>query len=245
MSQVMLLEELSLNAYPGVQMLHYDGWVLCLSPGRWRRSNSIQVLQPSILPLEQKIAYCEGVYTAQDKRTVFKLTRETPLALEAALIERGYALDAETSVQTIALDGTQSVAEFEGVTVTLEPEDAFTEPFFRIHHMGDSDRGPWQRIQQGVLPLCGYMRLDSEGETAAVAIGVVERGWLGVFGVGVAPEQRRLGHARRIMQALQAWGAAQGAAHSYLQVMTDNPAALALYDQIGYREAYQYWYRQK
>ncbi len=245
MSQLTMLEELSLNAYPGVQMLHYDGWVLCLSPGRWRRANSIQIMNPSMLLLDEKIAACEALYGAHGKSTVFKLTRQSPTALEPELIARGYTYDAETSVQTMTLDTVPALAEFKDVTAALEPDAAFTEPFFHIHHMDEEVRGPWRRIQQGILPLCGYLRLEAGGETVAVAIGVVERGWLGVYGVGVAPEQQRRGYAQRIMQALMAWGAANGATHSYLQVMRDNLAALALYDRLGYREAYRYWYRQK
>jgi ribosomal protein S18 acetylase RimI-like enzyme len=245
MSLLTLIEELSLNAYPGVQMLHYDGWVLCLSPGRWRRANSVQIMQPSLLLLDEKIDTCEAVYGAQGKPTVFKLTRQSQAEIEPALIARGYRHDAETSVQMKAFTPAAPLAAFPDVTVTLDPDAAYKAAFFAIHHLSETERGPWERIQQGIVPLCGYLGLQVAGETVAVAIGVVERGWLGVYGVGVRPEMRRRGHAQRIMAALLAWGAAHGATHTYLQVMLDNPAALALYGRLGYREAYRYWYRQK
>jgi GNAT superfamily N-acetyltransferase len=245
MSLLTLIEELSLNAYPGVQMLHYDGWVLCLSPGRWRRANSVQIMQPSLLLLDEKIDTCEAVYGGRGKKTVFKLTRQSQAEIEPALIARGYALDAETSVQMKAFTPVAPLADFPDVTATLAPDEAYKQSFFAIHHLAEHERGPWARIQQGILPLCGYLGLQVEGETVAVAIGVVERGWLGVYGVGVRPEFRRRGYGGRIMQALLAWGAAHGATHSYLQVMIDNPPALALYNQLGYREAYRYWYRQQ
>jgi GNAT superfamily N-acetyltransferase len=244
-AQLSTLEELSLNAYPGAGQLHYDGWVLQASPGRWRRANSVQTLHPSSLPLDEKIAYCEAFYAARGKRAIFKLTRESPPELEPALMARGYAADAETSVQVASIVEAGALTDYRDVTVQAEPDAAYAEAFYRVHHFADADREPWKVIQAAILPPMGYLGLWDGSEMIAAAIGVVERGWLGVFGVGTLPEHQRRGHARRIMGALIAWGATQGATHSYLQVMTDNPAALALYAQLGYREAYRYWYRQK
>ena len=45
----------------------------------------------------------------------------------------------------------------------------------------------------------------------------------------------------RIESRLKSFGA-QGA---YLQVMLNNPPALALYQRLGFAEAYRYWYRVK
>lgn len=245
MSQLTLIEELSLNAYPGVQMLHYDGWVLCLSPGRWWRASSVQIMQPSLLLLDEKIAGCEAVYSAHGKRTVFKLTRQSQAEIEPALIARGYARDAETSVQTMAFQSAESPADFADVTFTPVPDEAYKAAFFEIHQLAEDERGPWERIQQGVLLPRVYLRLQAGGETVAVALGVLERGWLGVFGMGVVAKERKHGHAQHMARALLAWGAAHGATHSYLQVMLNNPAALALYAGLGYHEAYRYWYWQK
>jgi ribosomal protein S18 acetylase RimI-like enzyme len=47
------------------------------------------------------------------------------------------------------------------------------------------------------------------------------------------------------MDALLYHGKANGATTAYLQVMTVNDPALTLYKEIGFREAYQYWYRAK
>lgn len=242
---VSLLEELSLNAYPGAGQLHYDGWTLQASPGRWRRANSVQLMHPSTRPLDEKIAYCEAFYGARSKRTIFKLTRESDPELEPRLAARGYERDAETSVQALELQTAGPFSAFADVSVQLDLTEAYAEAFYRIHDFDEADRAPWQVIQHCILPLMGYFGLWLDGEMIAAGVGVVERGWLGVFGVGTLQLAQRRGHALRLMRAMLAWGVEQGATHSYLQVMRNNPAALALYERLGYREVYRYWYRQR
>jgi ribosomal protein S18 acetylase RimI-like enzyme len=47
------------------------------------------------------------------------------------------------------------------------------------------------------------------------------------------------------MDALLAEASRAGAERSYLQVECGNASAEALYDGLGYREVYRYWYRKQ
>jgi hypothetical protein len=67
-------EELTLNAWPPLQTLLYDGWLLGFSGGYTRRANSVQPLYPSTLPLAEKIAECEATYAARCIPLTFKIT---------------------------------------------------------------------------------------------------------------------------------------------------------------------------
>ena len=49
------------------------------------------------------------------------------------------------------------------------------------------------------------------------------------------PRRRRRGLARDVCVALQNWGTARGATRSYVQVLVENAAAIALYESLGYR----------
>jgi GNAT superfamily N-acetyltransferase len=66
--------------------------------------------------------------------------------------------------------------------------------------------------------------------------------WVGISNVWVSPLHRRQGLAFVVMGALLEWGAERGATTAYLQTRGDNPAALALYDRLGFvtHHAYRY-----
>jgi hypothetical protein len=68
------LEELTLDAWPPLQTLLYDGWLLGFSGGYTRRANSVQPLYPSTLPLSDKIATCEAMFADRGLPIAFKVT---------------------------------------------------------------------------------------------------------------------------------------------------------------------------
>jgi N-acetylglutamate synthase len=60
--------------------------------------------------------------------------------------------------------------------------------------------------------------------------------------VWVSPDHRRRGLGLVVMAGLLGWAAERGATTAYLQVRGDNPAALALYDRLGFRAHHTYRY---
>jgi GNAT superfamily N-acetyltransferase len=69
------VEEPTLNAWPPLTNVLYDGWVLSFSDGYTRRANSVHSLYPSRLPLADKIAVCEAAYAARGQGSVGVHTR--------------------------------------------------------------------------------------------------------------------------------------------------------------------------
>ncbi|RYU14155.1 GNAT family N-acetyltransferase [Nocardioides iriomotensis] len=66
--------------------------------------------------------------------------------------------------------------------------------------------------------------------------------WAGFTDVWVDPAQRRRGLALVVVQELVRWAAERGAGTAYLQTRGDNPAALALYDRLGFVTHHEYRY---
>ncbi|MBA3338412.1 MAG: GNAT family N-acetyltransferase [Geodermatophilaceae bacterium] len=81
------------------------------------------------------------------------------------------------------------------------------------------------------------------GAVLAVARAAVTHGWLGLTAVTVADQHRRQGHGTRLMSELACWAAERGGRSIYLQVASDNAAALRLYEQLGFHHHHDYRYR--
>jgi ribosomal protein S18 acetylase RimI-like enzyme len=77
----------------------------------------------------------------------------------------------------------------------------------------------------------------------AVAVGVVEEQWLGLFSLATAPAARRAGIASSLVDELERWAATRGATRTYLQVEASNTAALTFYAARGFHIAHSYHYR--
>jgi hypothetical protein len=66
------IEEASLNNWPALRQMLFDGWVMRFSNGYTRRANSITPLYPSLLPAQEKIVACENLYREKQLPTIFR-----------------------------------------------------------------------------------------------------------------------------------------------------------------------------
>ena len=66
--KIKIIEDLSLNAWPSYQMQIYDGWILRFSHFYTHRTNCIEQLGPSSIPLPDKLDYCEEIFARLQKR---------------------------------------------------------------------------------------------------------------------------------------------------------------------------------
>jgi GNAT superfamily N-acetyltransferase len=78
---------------------------------------------------------------------------------------------------------------------------------------------------------------------SAIGLGVLERGWAGVYAMGTRREVRRRGAATAVVHALACWAQRHSASRMYLQVEAANDGARQLYTRAGFETAYRYHYR--
>lgn len=244
--QAHLIEEISANAWRPAILQNLSGWQLGFSGGSSRRVNSVLTHQLSgPTALEERMQIVQAFYQRRDRPVIFKISPATlPTNLPDILIERGYTVDAETNIQTTNLNAllTSSAAPQE----VLVSSPTCTDLWFQTYTGAAGYAAESLPIRRGILtrigPCANFILLEHEGEPAATGLGVVERGWLGIYCMVTQTNARRQGYAIQILYALAEWGKKMGAKMAYLQVMENNPPALALYGKLGFRKIYNYYY---
>ena len=239
------LEELSMNAWPAKHSLHYDGWVLRTTDGYTKRANSVHPLYEPKLDLDEKIGFCESFYRNQGQPTVFKITASsTPPSLDTRLEMLGYNKESLTSVQILDLSaGNHEITA--GIELTSTDSEAWHTAFARMNNVSVERRALHEHILRAILPDKCYASIYENGSIIGCGLGVLQSGYLGIFDIVIDAEHRNQGHGERLMRALLNWAIQHGTLMAYLQVMCDNELALHLYEKLGFKEKYQYWYRVK
>lgn len=244
-TQVLAIEELSLNAWPATHTLSYDGWLLRLTDGYTRRANSVQPLSASSLALADKVVHCEQIYTAYGLDTIFKVTSATNHRhLDTFLAARGYSQEAETRVQTLHLPET-ILPSTEELSFDAAITDRWLEAYARLSLVEPRHLPAMRRLLASIVPEHRFVAMSERTKVIAVGLLVLERSYAGIFDVVVDATRRRQGLGTRLVEQMLLWARSCGVGHAYLQVVANNVPALRLYANLGFHDAYTYWYRVK
>jgi len=238
-------EEISNNAWPALQTIQYDGWILRFANGVTKRSNSVNLLYPSALDPSKKIAYCERVYASRHIPPCFKITTiAEPADLDTLLAKRGYDIHSTISFQVCDISTIPS-NPLSDIHIETELNPRWIDDFIRMNNFDKKRKATYIGIMEQMLtPKC-LISLTRGHKTIGVGLGVLEDCNLGLFDIVVDKAFRNTGVGYHIVENLLRWGRKNGADRAYLQVLSDNFPAIRLYEKMGFREIYQYWYRMK
>ncbi|HYC03642.1 MAG TPA: GNAT family N-acetyltransferase [Azospirillaceae bacterium] len=238
---IRLLEDFCLSAWPSLRTIHDDGWVLRFAGGHTGRANAVTCLAAGEGPMAPRVDHAEAAYRREGLRPMFRITPLAPPELEPELDRRGYDLFQPTLVQEAALAPGPGP---EGTRIDPSPSEDWIAAYVAMTGVPGAEHAAMRGILAAISPPALYAAaLDEAGGIAAVALGVVDRGWVGLFKVAARPELRGRGHAGRAVGAVLARAGEMGARNAYLQVAAANAPALALYRRFGFRDAYPYHYR--
>ena len=246
-SQIKTIEDLSLNAWPSHQMQVYDGWILRFSHFYTHRTNSVEELGLSILPLEEKISYCEEVYTRWKTPSIFKITPLSNPSLDPLLENRGYHIEHTTDVMTLNLNDI-IIEETQTKNVHTEKEIShnWIQTLFRLKNTTNETHRKIVPSMYAAIPKDVISATIIYEETPiATGLGILDRDYIGIYAIHVDEAFRRNGYASAIVSSLLKEGKKAGATKAYLQVVSDNHSAKHLYRKIGFRKLYSYWFRVK
>jgi N-acetylglutamate synthase len=251
--RVTLLERLALNATrPGtVEVL--GGWLLRADETLpFRRCNSVVPRRDpsSEGDVHQRISTVESFYRSRGLPPRFQLSgRPWPADLDDLLADRGYSIEAPVDVLAGPVAGVSAPAPSPSssgrvaTTSTLDEAWIAAWPGDAVGLATRSRLSAYRQLLSGIAPESVVATLDADGIPAAVGFAVIERGWMGIFGMVTRADVRRRGAARAVLATLADAGRARGAATVYLQVEQDNVAAQALYGSVGLTRSHRYHYR--
>lgn len=243
------IEEITLNTWPAEQSVLLNGWILRTASGYTKRANSVNPLygaERSYDDVVDQIKLAEQYYEDARLKSVFKITPYIqPANLDGILADRGYTIVEPSSVRVLDLEKLSAPDSRYSIQVqdNLSPE--WLDTFTKLGQLSIAQRDTLTRMLSTSQLQQGYALLLKEDVPAACGLGVIQNGYIGLYDIITAMDQRRQGLGEQLLLGLLQWGKAQGARSSFLQVVQANLGASALYDKLGFKEIYQYWYRVK
>jgi N-acetylglutamate synthase len=248
------LERLAMHAWPAIEVVELDGWLLRYAAGITRRANSVWPNEVRGVPaLEENLERVETFYAQRGLPARFQICPAMqPAELDGFLAQRGYRAVAKTAVQISELaemlahtDGTEAMKGQLTVEVTPLPEPIWWECYAKADEVAPESIEGRKAICAQINQSAAYAVVYRSGEAIAVGSAAAEAEWVGFYNVATLASHRRMGAAQMVMQALGQWGKMQGATRAYLQVMVNNEAAQRLYARLGFVTGYHYIYREQ
>ena len=239
------IEEISMNAWPALQTIHYDGWIIRFANGVTKRSNSVNSIYDSTLDINCKIAYCERLYRSKALPVCFKITEiAQPSGLDKILETHGYNHIFDISVQLMNLNNFKTDLD-KNVHIIENADDSWLNDYIKMNEIDLSSKPVLKKIiDQIILPKC-LMTFKLHGLAVGCGLGVIEDKFIGLFDLVINKQYRNQGLGKMMIENILKWGKSKGADIAYLQVLVDNTPAIRLYDKVGFKEEYKYWYRIK
>jgi N-acetylglutamate synthase len=237
------LEDLLLNATQPLDQLQHDGWLLRFSSDDAKRASSVNPIYGSSLPLDEKIAHCEGLYAERGMPALFRLTPfAKPAGLDETLAQHSYQRFDTSLVMSAGLHGAvphvRADLHFErphlGKWLDLAAVVRGLSP--------QRKQAEHQRLFEGTLP--GFAVIAYQGDTpVACGLTMVEEDYAGLFDICTLDAYRNQGIGAALCAHLMQTARLHGADRCWLSVAADNQPALHLYHKLGFSAVYEYWYR--
>lgn len=237
------VEDASLNASAPPEQRWLDGWLLRFNPGKAKRARCINAVAEGRLPLDERLALAQAAFDEHRLPLHVRITPFTrPADLDAILAARGWRRFDDTHVM-LRRDLPPPRPAQPGVEPQPVPLSAFAEVVGELRGTPADQRAAHaRRLLSAPVPHQPFV-LREGGVTLACGQMAREGDLVGLYDIFTASHARGRGLARALCAWMLDHAVAQGARHAYLQVESGNAPARALYQRLGFADAYTYHYR--
>ncbi|MDR3515822.1 MAG: GNAT family N-acetyltransferase [Azospirillaceae bacterium] len=237
---VAALERCAFQAWPALQTIGCDGWLLRFADGFTKRANSVNAVAPTGA-FAAVLEMAERQYGQRRQPAIFRLTPLAGHEADAILDQRGYRRLDDSAVMVAPISPALRIDS--GVVIRETPSGDWRTGYTDAGAIPVGHRATLARMLAAIAPPAAFAQLVERGQPVAWGLAVVDRDKVGLFDIMTAVPARRRGFGRRLVTSLLAWGRGQGATTAYLQVVTANVPAVALYHSLQFRTFYPYHYR--
>ncbi len=240
------LEAVGFRAWPAASV-HYDGsWQVRLTGGYpSKRLNSVVPLDPSdTRDLPIRLERARKKFEAYGRPLLVRETPLMPLELRDLLSNEGWSVFEEVLVMTSSLDK----IELPDTMDHLPGHDIgrFVEAYLKITGSNSALQAPLAEIITSIKPTVGlFLKEEVEEAPQATVLCVQDNDLAGIMSLAVVPELRGKGYGAEMLAAAMRWARMRSARTAWLQVVSTNAPAIAIYERFGFTEAYRHRYWRK
>lgn len=237
------LEAVGFRAWPAASVVYDGSWQVRLTGGHpSKRLNCIVPLDPSdYRDMPIRLSKAKKRFADYGRQLV---VRETPLAppeMMRYFETEGWQCFESSDVMVVDLSRiglppaighlpSHDIGRFIDASIAVEADDASLKPALA-------------EILSAIKPASGFFIRETQDVGAVgVALCVQDNDLAGILSFAVAPTQRRTGLGTEILASALHWARISGARTAWLQVISSNAGAIALYEKFGFRKAYGYRY---
>lgn len=240
------LEAVGFRAWPASSVVYDGSWQIRLTGSHpSKRINCVVPLDPSdhgncAIRLEKARKRFEDY----GRPLIVRETTLMPVPVRDFMLEDGWEVFEEVRVMTADLTG----MELPETMAHLPSHDIgrFVEASLKVSGDDVSLRPAIAEIVSSIKPTLGlFIKEEVEGEPQATVICVQDNDLAGILSLDVAQSDRRTGMGTQILTSALRWARISGAKNAWLQVVSTNDPAIALYEKFGFSDAYTYRYWRK
>lgn len=246
--EISIVESISFNSWPAQNFFLLDGWGIRFGDGYTKRNNCVSPIYPSYSDIKPKVEYCEDLYHDFELPSIFRIPMsDENNELDQFLDRREYFIKDESHVLIKDLQEQNILNEDLNNSEFLISSE-FSERWFS-DYTGMTEYTDEIKIKlkhqylRIILPCWFYSLKGSDGRVVATGVGVSQYNYFGLYSIFVEPTMRSLGIGTRLINSMLIHAKSNGNTTAYLNVLSENSAAIKIYQKNGFKVAYDYHYR--